>query len=106
MAKTSLRQQFQEDPRTTVAWVSGVAAVHVAVGVVRPRWLTIRARRTPRQWLWRIVIQALFVTGIQIWAKPWQERTQQARADLTAELGREPTGDEVAARSKLAADRS
>ena len=107
MAKGPLRQQFQEDPRATVAWVSGIAAVYVAVGLARPRWLTRRARRTPRQWLWRIMVQALVVTGFQIWAKPWMERTQQVHADLTAELGREPTWEEVTARmEQVEADRS
>lgn len=47
------------------------------------------------------------MTGFQNWAKPWMERTQQVHADLTAELGREPTGEELTARlEQLAADRS
>lgn len=63
------------------------------VGVFRPRWLTVAARRTPRQWLRLLAIKLLIAAAIE-WLRPRAERSQRAREELEHELGRDPTIEE------------
>jgi len=111
VAKVSLRQQFREDPRTIAASVSGAVAVYVAVGLVRPRWLTLGARRTPRQWLWSIALRLVAMATYLVWIQPrmerLMERNERAHAELKEELGRDPSPREQMARmEQVEADRS
>jgi hypothetical protein len=89
----SFREMAQEHPG--VVALSLVA--HFGVGVFRPRWLTVAARRTPRQWLRLLAIDLVFVAAIE-WLRPMAERSQMAREELQHELGRDPTVEEHHAR--------
>lgn len=88
-------------PRDYVRDTALVVIVAVAYGVARPGYAHARARRTPRQWLGRIVAQSLIVTGLELWLKPLMQRSRRAQEELTAELGREPALDELMARMEL-----
>ncbi len=83
----------QEHPR--VVALSLVA--YAGVGVFRPRWLMLSARRTPRQWLGLLAIKFLITAAFE-WSRPWAERGQRAREELQHELGRDPTHVEWHAR--------
>ncbi len=93
MAKMSFREVAQENPR--VAALSLVA--HVGIGVFRPRWLTVAARRTPRQWLRLLAIHLLLTAALEWW-RLRAEHSQRAREELQHELGRDPTHEEQHAR--------
>jgi hypothetical protein len=63
----------------------------------RLRWPT---RLGPRALVAYIAVTAAFLFALRVWVVPWLGRLGEARvrAELTERLGREPTGEELAAR--------
>ena len=67
---TSFREMARENPNFTASTVALYLALYLAVGLLRPRWLTYASRRTPRRWLCVITMRLVVIAALEAWIRP------------------------------------